>query len=334
MTENIDYSSNIKYSIIIPVKAINNYIRQTVGVIAKIKRSDLEVIILPNELESNSTELSHLRIIETGRIGPAEKRDIGAVNSKGQILVFLDDDSYPNLDFLNYSDEYFRDDSVVALGGPGITPSEASFWERVSGSVFLSRFSGGAPERYIPSGKVREVDDWPSVNLMVRRKEFLEIGGFDTDHWPGEDSKLCLNLIVQTKKKILYVPNMAVWHHRREGLLRHLKQVGAYGLHRGFFARRGDKNSFKFKYFLPSLLLIYSFFLLGLMIIGVVGKDLMLLLLAPYFFALFLAWIDICKIEGIRIATLTLFYIIATHYYYGLRFIQGFVKKKLKSTLR
>jgi GT2 family glycosyltransferase len=334
LTENIDYPLNIKYSIIIPVKAINNYIRQTVGVIAKIKRSDLEVIILPNELESNSTELSHLRIIETGRIGPAEKRDIGAVHSKGQILVFLDDDSYPNLDFLDYSDEHFRDDSVVALGGPGITPKEASFWERVSGGVFLSRFSGGAPERYIPCGKVREVDDWPSVNLMVRRKEFLEIGGFDTDYWPGEDTKLCLNLLAKTNKRILYVPQMMVWHHRRIGIFKHLKQVGSYGLHRGFFIRSGDVNSRKIKYFFPAMLVLYMILTCIIFLTGLIGHKLLLLLWLPYFFALFAAFIDISKIEGIFVAAPVIAYTVLSHLYYGLRFIQGLFTSNLKSSLR
>ena len=31
-------------------------------------------------------------------------------------------------------------------------------------------------------------DDWPSVNLMIKKDVFNSIGGFNTEHWPGEDT--------------------------------------------------------------------------------------------------------------------------------------------------
>ena len=74
------------------------------------------------------------------------------------------------------------------------SPPHDDFWQKVSGAVFLSRFSGGAPERYLSVGPVKEVEDWPSVNMMVRKADFLAIGGFDSPYWPGEDTKLCLDL--------------------------------------------------------------------------------------------------------------------------------------------
>src|SRR5262249_11500155 len=132
---------------------------------------------------------------------------------------------------------------------------------------FLSRFSGGSPERYVPMGEVREVQDWPSVNLMVRRADFVSVGGFNCAYWPGEDTKLCLQL-VKTGEKILYNPCLIVWHHRRAGLGAHLKQVGAYGLHRGYFAKHFPETSFKFGYFVPSLFLVFTLFTLAALFCG------------------------------------------------------------------
>jgi len=267
-------------------------------------------------------------------VGPAAKRDMGAKLAQGKILVFLDDDSYPSPDLLSVAYPFFEKKEVVAIGGPAITPSTDSFWQKVSGAVFLSKYSGGNPERYISFGIVKEVDDWPSVNFMVRRKEFIEVGGFDSPYWPGEDTKLCLDLIEKTNKKILYVPTLLVWHHRRPGLYAHLNQIGAYGLHRGYFAKKYPKTSCKLLYFMPSALFLFvisSFLLLWL-------PEFLKIIIwtgwVVYGTALFFAFKDIVKYEAVNIAICAVFYIILTHLYYGLNFIRGLVTANLVSKLR
>lgn len=290
--------------------------------------------MLPNDEEVLRGSDERFTVIATKRIGPGAKRDIGAEHAKGEFLVFLDDDSYPNVDFLEHADKYFVDDKIVALGGPGITPKEAVFWERVSGAVFLSKFSGGAPERYISTGDVREVYDWPSVNLMVRKSDFLKIGGFNTEYWPGEDTILCWDLIQRTGKVILYVPSMIVWHHRRPSLIAHLNQVGNYGLHRGFFAKKRMGFSMKLKYFVPSIFWL----LLFLSILGV-GVNLlslwvMALILTGYLCALFLAYLDICRHENYLVGFFAILLTVGSHFIYGFKFIHGFFLQNLKSKLR
>ena len=249
----------VRFSIIIPVKSINDYVRETVPHIQRLVDLRWELMVIPNEEAPNEwPEDGRVRVFPSGRVGPAAKRDLGAAQALGEILVFLDDDSYPAEDLLTIAERYFADPSIVALGGPAITPPDDEFWQRVSGAVFLSKFSGGAPERYVSVGNAQPVQDWPSVNLMVRRDSFLAIGGFNSPYWPGEDTKLCLDLIQKTGKMILYVPEMQVWHHRRAGLGAHLRQVGAYGLHRGYFAKKHPQTSCKFIYFAPSVFLVFS----------------------------------------------------------------------------
>ena len=326
--------TRIKYSIIIPVKAVNDYVRETVTHIQRFRREDWELIILPNEDEPDQWNDPRIRLAASGRVGPARKRDMGAEAATGHILVFLDDDSYPEPDLLDVADRYFTDNNVVALGGPAITPPEDSFWQRVSGAVFLSRFSGGAPERYVPVGQVRPVDDWPSVNLMVRKDAFLGIGGFDSPYWPGEDTKLCLDLIQKTKKEILYIPEMKVWHHRRAGFFAHLKQIGAYGLHRGYFAKKYPETSRRLLYMVPTafslfvMLTPFAFYVNGwvsyLFAVGWVF----------YFIALLKAFADICRFEKKGVGYAALYYTFCTHIWYGIRFLQGFMTKKLISRLR
>ena len=315
-----------RFSIIIPVKEINDYVRETVPYIQALDSDNWELIIIPNGPDQNEWELDQrISLNSSGRVGPADKRDQAAQIAKGEILVFLDDDSYPQSDLLSIATKYFDDESVSAIGGPAITPESDSYWQKVSGAVFLSRLTGGNPERYIPVGKKREVDDWPSVNFMVRKSDFIEVGGFDSPYWPGEDTHLCLKLTKKTKK-IMYAPELIVWHHRRAGLLRHMKQVGAYGLHRGYFARRLPETSLKAKYFAPSAIFlmfaasIFSAFLPEL------PRNLIFSGLVVYSVGIVIGSISVAKQTTLRIALGALPFIVVTHMSDGFKFLQGFFK--------
>jgi cellulose synthase/poly-beta-1,6-N-acetylglucosamine synthase-like glycosyltransferase len=322
------------FTIIIPVKSINDYVRETVPYIQNLCNRSWELIILPNDAEPDEWNDTSIQIVPSGRVGPAKKRDMGAGLARGEILVFLDDDSYPEPHLLTVAEHYFTDNNVVALGGPAMTPPHDTFWQRVSGAVFLSKFSGGAPERYIPLGEVREIQDWPSVNLMVRKADFLAIGGFDSPYWPGEDTKLCLDLVKKTGKKILYVPKLVVWHHRRAGLVAHLRQIGGYGLHRGYFAKKYPETSRKLSYFVPSAFL--SFVALSFLFPWLF-EPLRVMILAGWGFygvAMLFAFRDISRHEAARVAVVAIGYTFFTHIYYGARFIQGLLTQNLVSRLR
>lgn len=324
----------IKYSFIVPVKTINDYIHEAVPNTLKIARDDYEIIIYPDEVTKETWPKT--RQIGTGHCGPAEKRTRAIHDAQGEIIIFIDDDAYPEGDFLDRLDEDFQDQTITAVGGPAITPRHDSFLQKVSGAVFLGALSGGSPERYVPIGKKHLVDDWPSVNLSMRKVAFAEIGGFDCEFWPGEDTKLCLDIVKKLKGKILYDPALIVYHHRREGLWRHMKQVAGYGLHRGFFAKRYPETSLRFKYFVPSLFLLF----LTVGTVAVVAKPVLLpwylVLWGVYIVALIKSAVDIYHYEqSMAIVGHALYYIFCTHLAYGFSFLRGFLwTRNLKSKLR
>ncbi len=320
-------------SIIIPLVGINDYFLESYPHLLNLDYKNYEIIVLPDNPVSQ--DFPDIKIIPTGKISPAIKRDIGAANAKGELLFFLDDDSYPEKDWINKALPYFDDPSVGAIGGPAITPLNDSFLQKVSGAVFLTKVGGGVPERYYPTGKTKEIDDWPSVNLVVKKDLFIKIGGFKSEYWPGEDTKLCLE-IIKEGSKILYAPDVIVWHHRRPGLLRHLKQVGNYGLHRGFFAKRYPETSFKLLYFIPTLFVLYlALFIISLLFFSRLSFY-MGLGFVLYLGALAYAFFDINKKAGdLKVSLASAYYIVLTHIWYGIRFIQGLVfTKELKSKLR
>lgn len=322
------------FSLIIPVKELNDYVRETVPYILSLDFADWELFIVTNENQKTEwPNESRIKMLSSGRVGPAEKRDIAAAVATGQYLVFLDDDSYPEPNLLSLALEKFRD-GAVALGGPAVTPTTDSFKQRVSGAVFSSRITGGSPERYRPVGDQREVDDWPSVNLMMSRDIFLKIGGFNSPYWPGEDTFLCLKLL-RAGYRVTYVPNLIVWHHRREGLVRHMKQVGAYGLHRGYFARHLPETSRRIQYIFPSLVFLMFLATPIAIVLPALLQQLVLLGMGVYLIAVIFGVCDMMRFEKKTVAMAALPYVIATHLSYGYWFLRGLFRRgQLVSKLR
>lgn len=325
----------LRFTIIIPIKQLNDYVNETVEAVMKQSEEDWEILIVTNEKEdSRWPSDDRVVMLHSGRVGPADKRDMAAKVSRGKYLVFLDDDSYPEPSHLAVAYSVLEGLGVDAVGGPAITPSSDGFYQRVSGASFLSRISGGAPERYRAIGKIRPVDDWPSVNLIVRRDIFNEIGGFNSPYWPGEDTFLCWKLH-QNKISIMYVPELIVRHHRRAGLRLHLKQIAAYGLHRGYFMRKYPETSRRLKYFVPAAVLTTNVASVALLLL--IGRDGSLLLapLVVYFLLVVAGAVEIMPHVGIRVAAVSTLFVVLSHHVYGFNLMRGlFLRKQLVSKLR
>ncbi len=321
-----------KVSIIIPVIAINDYIRESVPEILKLDWPYYEILIFPDK-EDKKHSWPKTQIIASGKVGPAEKRDLALKYATGEILAFLDDDAYPEPDWLKKMIHCFvDDDKVAAVGGPAITPTHDGVLQKVSGAVFESYLGGGfARNRYLCIGEHRQCDDWPTVNLLVRKDVFEQVGGFDNSYWPGEDTKLCLD-IIEAGYTIKYDPEGVVYHHRRSDLLKHFKQIGNYALHRGFFAKKYPKTSLKIGYFAPTLFVLYFLFLI-LILFRISNFEFRILSSIPlivYSLGLIIdATVISWRWKNPIVGLLTIPMILFTHIWYGIRFVWGLIIPKL-----
>src|SRR3989338_52234 len=312
-------------SVVIPVKAINEYIHEGLAYIRELDYSNFEVLIFPDK--DDVVILPGARIIPTGNVGPAEKRDLAIKYACGEILAFLDDDAFPRRDWLNKAVRHFKEPAVAAVGGPAITPENDTTLQKASGAVFASRLGGGnLTYRYVPE-KLKEVDDYPSVNLFVRKNIFEFLGGFDTEFWPGEDTKLCLDITKKLGMKIIYDPEVVVWHHRRELFLPHMRQVLNYAVHRGYFVKHFPETSLRLNYFIPSI------FVSGLVLGPIIG---FWLPIARYLYGGVLVFYGCAvMLEGLRtkelkLGVLTTVGIFVTHVVYGVGFMVGIFSRSLK----
>lgn len=318
------------FSIIIPVRAINDYIFEAMPHLLSLDYADYEVLIFPDELPEESVlkqlENEKVRVIASGKTGPAQKRDMAMQHAKGDIFAFIDDDAYPRGDWLTNAARWFADESIGAVGGPGVTPPGTGIRERAGGFVYASPLcSGSYVRRYVPK-KQTEDDDLPSVNLIVRRSVFESVQGFDSAFYPGEDTKLCLDITRKAGKRIIYDPDVLVYHHRRPLFYKHLRQISNYARHRGYFMKKLPETSLRPAYLLPLL------FVLGI----VLGAPLAFFF-APlrwvYFSVLALyAVLDVCTVFHITAplsSFLAFWGLFATHVTYGIFTVVGLCQKTL-----
>ncbi|MFC1560923.1 glycosyltransferase [Candidatus Latescibacterota bacterium] len=316
---------NPKVSIIIAVGVPGTYLEECIAHCFQLDYPDFEIIVLPDE-EWEKHDMK-IRVIPTGRVKPAEKRDKGVQESKGDIVAFLDDDAYPESDWLSNAVRHFDDHSVAAVGGPGMTPPDDNFRKKISGWIYESPLvSSKYIYRYRPT-RLQDVDDYPTSSLILRKSDFIEAGGFNTGYWPGEDTILCLKLTHELDRRIVYDPEVQVYHHRRDIFCQHLRQVKSYALHRGFFARKFPETSLKLSYFVPSIFTLFALF--GWMtfradtvLFNLWGAVMLLYFILALIFSL-RTW-NPAGILGVFFGTF------ATHIVYGIWFLAGLFSSEIQ----
>ena len=186
-------------------------------------------------------EGARAHVLASGPVPPNRKRALGAAASAAEIVAFIDDDAYPDPAWLATAVRHFGDPSVVAVGGPGITPPDDGPLERASGAVFASPFvTASVRLRYVAEA-ARNVDALAACNMLIRRDVFLRDADATAGYWSGEEILTCL-FAVRDGGRIVYDPAALVFHHRRRLFAGHLRQAWNYGRFRGFFLRRFSRS--------------------------------------------------------------------------------------------
>ncbi|MDD5705579.1 MAG: glycosyltransferase [Kiritimatiellae bacterium] len=314
-----------RVSVVIACPAPSAYLDEALRGLAAQSVPPHEIIVLPDADTGALPDAPGVRVHPTGRLRPAEKRNIGIRLATGDVIAFLDDDAHPAPQWLEQALKYFSQPDVAAVGGPAVTPLGDPAAAQLGGRVFANPLvSGGYRYRFM-SERVREVDDLPSCNLLVRADVLRELGGFNTRYWPGEDTILCSDIVHRLGRHIVYDPWTIVYHHRRPLFGPHLRQVGRYALHRGCFARRFPTTSRRPGYMLPSLLLLGT--LLGACAAAAWP------LLRPWYCTAIGAYLAITLIfafqSGLSAWLMVWLGIMATHFTYGARFLQGLCMRRM-----
>ena len=190
----------------------------------KVNYSNFEVIVVNDGSTDNLADIVRkypFRLISTVNRGLSNARNTGMMQATGDIVVYLDDDAYPDPDWLNYLAYAFLHSHHAAIGGPNLLPAE-------DGAIATCVASSpGGPAHVLLTDEIAE--HIPGCNFAVRKNALQKIGGFDpVFRSAGDDVDVCWKL--QAEGYTIGFHHAAlVWHHRRNSIAAYWKQQKGYG---------------------------------------------------------------------------------------------------------
>lgn len=315
-------------SIIIPLYVINDRFFADLKKFENLDYSNIEILVICDK-KVRLPKIKNVQLIITGKkqTGPAEKRDIGLKEAKGSVCAFIDDDAYPDPQWVKTAVRNFvRNKDIVAVGGPGVTPPDDGRMAKLGGLVYESEYTSASLKmRFLSVGeRTREVEDWPAYNLFVRTNVIRKVGGWGSTFYGGEDTYVCMKML--SYGRIVYDPKTIIFHHRRPLFYLHLKQIFNVGVHRGYFFKRYPETSRQLLYLIPTILTVGFWLLLALSLLFPTVLGIFFLLFGIFFGMAFSTVLAKTDYLGAFIAS---FGIIMTHMAYGIGFTKGLFMSEL-----
>ena len=215
--------SNI--SLIIPTYNRQETVIQTLNYLKLQNCEDYELVVVDQtesahpqllnfKFEDSSIKYKYLHIEE---IGLPNARNIGAKIASNEILIYLDDDCIPNPNLINSYKLIFKklDSKIWCVAGRVIEKNTNIFRQS-------NKIVGGWITWYGKTLKNFDTDNrgicqWaPGGNFAIRKKRYLELGGFDTNYIGNamlEDADFGFN-IIENGGHVIYEPSPVMEHLR------------------------------------------------------------------------------------------------------------------------
>jgi len=216
-------------SIIIPVRNEAGLLKNCLESISNLDypKDRVEVIIADGMSDDNTAEVARLhgaKVVLNERQTVSPGRNIAFKNSSGEIIAFTDADCVVDKNWLRNSLKYFEDKTVACAGGPNLTPPDEGDFGRAVGFVFNQRMFAAGSIHARELREVKEVRSIPGCNAVYRKSALDKVMPIDESLLTCDDTELNQRLL-DKGYKLLYTPDVFVWHHRRpnpKGLFRQM----------------------------------------------------------------------------------------------------------------
>ena len=185
----------------------------------------LEVIVVDDGSKDETARIAKqfrdVRLIQIPHSGLSSARNEGFAAAAGDLVAYLDSDAYPSPEWPWYLALGLDGPDVGGVGGPNLPPESDP-----PGAHVVARSPGGPVHVLTGDDRAEHI---PGCNMAFWKMVLTEVGGLDPVYRiAGDDVDLCWR-VQERAWEIGFHPTAVVWHHRRPGLQRYLRQQHEYG---------------------------------------------------------------------------------------------------------
>jgi GT2 family glycosyltransferase len=212
-------------------------IRDCLEGLRRLQYPDYEVIVVDDGSTDDTPKIVNeyvrrhgFRVIHTPNRGLGHARNLGLEAATGGIVCYVDDDAWPDRDWLTYLAATFRASRHAAVGGPNLAPPGG---DEIAECIDRAP---GNPTHVLLSDQ--EAEHIPGCNMAFRKSALEAIGGFDPRfRIAGDDVDVCWR-IQERGWTIGFSGAAMVWHRRRSSIRAFWKQQLNYGRAEGLLERK------------------------------------------------------------------------------------------------
>jgi GT2 family glycosyltransferase len=211
------------------------------ALIKQTERQGTEILVVNDGSTDNTVEVVSryrgVRLITQSNAGPAAARNRGAMEAKGSIILFTDDDCVPTAGWLAAMLAPFANANVVGVKGVYRTHQR-----QIAARFVQIEYE----DKYRVMSSQADIDFIDTYSAGFRRDRFLEMDGYDTS-FPvacAEDVELSYRMSTRgwTMK---FVPGAIVYHSHPDTLWKYLKKKYKFAFWRMLALHKNPNKSLK-----------------------------------------------------------------------------------------